>query len=165
MMKDIIEEAESKDEGTHPLSSITSNVSTDTKEDQDPTFIESILVEDDRDFSFRDIFTNHHDDDALLEFDSWAEGGEPIRVTVLDNDFVAYSESIRLTELVGDEYLDVFDTSMEDFTEQLSHDMDKLSEKVLGNNVGSHLAMEGSDELTPGTKARECVAALAFTGL
>lgn len=154
-MQAIIEEAESKEGDTHPVSPTSS----DTSDDEDQMYFVSTRVEDDRDLSFREVFNNQHDDDALLEFDSWTV--EVAGSTSADTrDCGTCSESLRLSDLVGDEYLDVFDAGMDDFTQQLSDDLDKLSEQVLGKNADD----DGSsnDLLTPRTKARECVAALAL---
>lgn len=159
MMQEIIKEAESQDEG---LWSSASDI--DDKEKfiiseggvVDVRLVESVLDSD---------FINQEDDDALLEFDSWAidKPADP----AADADcvvYVVYSERLQLSELVGDEFLDVFDISMDDFTDQLGEELDKLSEKVMEDHEGSDQESEGCDRLTPGSKARECVAALAFLG-
>jgi hypothetical protein len=156
MMEEIIKEAESKNRRLQVLASDSHDhekcISSADEEDMRLT---NSMRENN--------FISQQYNDALLEFDSWTyrEHVEP----AVEGDCVAYSESLRLTDLVGEEYLDVFDTSMEDFADQLRGDLDKLSEKVLGNDEGSNLSMEGSDVVTPCTKARDCVEALAFFGL
>lgn len=127
--------------------------------DEELTRFESRHVEDDRNISFRDTLAKNGEDFALLDFGGWDEGEAPLSAD--DDCCSAYSESLWLTELVGDKYLDVLDTSMEVFKEQLREDLDKLSGKVMGSDDQS----ESCDLLSPTTKARECVAALSFLGL
>lgn len=102
---------------------------------------------------------NSSDQDVLLLFNVWASEGEGGGIVdVVDMSVVVNEKNDSLADLVGADALDELD-SMSAFTEHLSDELDKISEKVLGNDSCLFL-----DDQSPNTKQRACVAAWALLG-